>query len=552
MKALQTKLPELGFGLGLRPQHYQHILANRPKVDWFEIISENYMDTDGPAKRRLERIRESYPIVMHGVSMSIGTVDPINSAYLSKLKALAKWVEPAWISDHLCWTGVAHKNTHDLLPVPYTEEALSHIVRRIKQVQDFLERPLTLENPSTYLEFVNSTISEPEFISQMVKESGCHLLLDVNNIYVSCFNHHADPKEYIDSMPLDQVIQVHLAGHQNNGTHIIDTHDDYVVDEVWALYKYTVNRAKRVPNTMIEWDDKIPEFDVLDAELTKARRAAANAESYGPLPTIEVITHANISKGNLALDRTQGLVQTSIMNRSDYSTEWIRENGGLSPDARLGIYRHAYRQRLLEVLAGDFPALKNYLGDESFGAMATQFIESTPPNHFNIGKYSINFGEYLFTNCRDSFTVELCQLESTIAELLDARETPALKPDAASLLNSETIAAAILIPRDAARLLAHRNNPNRYYQDYMDGVTEGIQVNSAPSWLAVLRNDDVIWRIELGEAEHLILSQLFSGVSIGTAIEKAESSINYQITESQIQDWFNRWMSAELFTEVRI
>ncbi|MCB1593207.1 MAG: DUF692 domain-containing protein, partial [Alphaproteobacteria bacterium] len=253
MSVNSPKFERIGFGMGLRPSHYPFIFENKPPLDWFEIISENFMDTGGRPVRKLEQILEDYPVVMHGVSLSIGTVDPLNSDYLQKLKTLASWVNPPWISDHLCWTGIAHKNTHDLLPVPYTEEALKNIVTRIRQVQDFLERPIVLENPSTYLEFTSSTMTEWEFIARMAQESGCGLLLDVNNVYVSCYNHRWDPKTYIDALPLDRVAQIHLAGHTNKGTHIIDTHDDHVIDEVWALYRYAISKAGPV-STMVEWD----------------------------------------------------------------------------------------------------------------------------------------------------------------------------------------------------------------------------------------------------------------------------------------------------------
>ena len=252
----QKFFPALGFGLGLRIPHYAHIFEHWPTVDWFEIISENFMDTDGKARRNLSRIAERYPIVMHGVALSIGTVDPLNSDYLRKLKRLIDEVQPAWVSDHLCWTGVAHKNSHDLLPVPYTEEALKHIVRRIGQVQDFLGRSIALENPSTYLEFKASHIPEAEFIAAMVRESGCQLLLDVNNVYVTCYNHRQDTQAYIDALPLERVVQIHLSGHRHMGTHIIDTHDDHVADAVWALYRQVIAQAgrtrhpRRIPSHM--------------------------------------------------------------------------------------------------------------------------------------------------------------------------------------------------------------------------------------------------------------------------------------------------------------
>lgn len=265
--------PDIGFGLGLRAPHYDTILAQRPKaVDWFEIISENFIEAHKGYWDFLASLRADYPIVMHGVSLSIGSSDPLNHDYLAKLKRLADFLEAPWISDHVCWTGVNGKNTHDLLPVPYTEESLAHLTSRIRQVQDILGRRILLENPSTYLEFSDSHIPEWEFIARMAQDADCGLLLDVNNVYVSAFNHNYDAKRYIDALPADRIVQVHLAGHQNFGTHIIDTHDGHVIDEVWDLYRYTIATKGKV-STMIEWDDHIPEFDVLLTELDKVRSA---------------------------------------------------------------------------------------------------------------------------------------------------------------------------------------------------------------------------------------------------------------------------------------
>ena len=270
--------PNLGFGLGLRAPHYETILEKRPKtVDWFEIISENYIEAHKGHWNFLADLRADYPIVMHGVSLSIGSTDPLNSDYLKKLKALADFLEAPWVSDHLCWTGVLGKNTHDLLPVPYTDEALSHIVSRIKQVQDILGRRIVLENPSSYLEFADSTISEWEFLARMAQDADCGLLLDVNNIYVSAFNHGYDAKTYIDAIPAEHIVQMHLAGHHHHGTHIIDTHDSHVAEEVWKLYAYAV-AIKGTASTMVEWDGDIPTFDVLIAELDKARACAAQTK----------------------------------------------------------------------------------------------------------------------------------------------------------------------------------------------------------------------------------------------------------------------------------
>ena len=273
--------PYLGFGLGLRPQHYADLLerpddAPDPRVDWFEIISENYMSAGGRPLINLDRVRERYPMVMHGVSLSIGSVDPLDQDYLDSLKALAERVDPAWISDHLCWTGVDGVNLHDLLPLPYTEEALAHVVDRIGQVQDHLGRRIALENASTYLTFTHSEMSEWDFLAEMAKRADCDLLLDVNNIFVSGFNHGFDPIDFIEGLPAERIAQIHLAGHEHNETHIVDTHDAPVIEAVWSLYGEAISRLGPI-TTMIERDADIPPLADMEAELDRARAIAAKA-----------------------------------------------------------------------------------------------------------------------------------------------------------------------------------------------------------------------------------------------------------------------------------
>jgi uncharacterized protein (UPF0276 family) len=260
----------LGLGVGLRAAHYDHILKTRPAVDWFEVISENYMDSRGRPRHTLRRIADLYPVVMHGVSLSIGSTDPLDRDYLKKLRDLAKETGAKWVSDHLCWTGVAGKNTHDLLPVPYNRQTLRHVVDRIKVVQDVLQRPFVLENPSSYVTFTDSTMDEWEFISEMAEEADCGLLLDVNNVYVSSFNHDMDPLTFIRSLPHRRIVQFHLAGHSNYATHLIDTHDNHVIDPVWELYR-EAHRLTGGVSTLLEWDAKIPPFPVVHAEVLKAK-----------------------------------------------------------------------------------------------------------------------------------------------------------------------------------------------------------------------------------------------------------------------------------------
>jgi uncharacterized protein (UPF0276 family) len=270
------RLPDLGIGLGLRTVHYAHILEQWPAVDWFEIISENFMQTEGRPLTVLDQIAERYPIVMHGVSMSIGSTDPLDRDYLRELKALKGRVRARWVSDHLCWTGVAGKNTHDLLPLPLTEEALRNTAARVREVQDVLDAPLLLENPSTYVEFAGSTMKEWEFLAALTKEADCGILLDVNNVFVSAYNHGFDAADYFAGVPWDRVVQLHVAGHTNNGTHIVDTHVGPVIDAVWDLLGDAHRRAGGA-SVLLEWDADIPSFEETHEEALRARSAIARA-----------------------------------------------------------------------------------------------------------------------------------------------------------------------------------------------------------------------------------------------------------------------------------
>jgi uncharacterized protein (UPF0276 family) len=270
-------LTNLGDGVGLRDVHFRHLLDTPPQawgVDWFEIISENFLDDHGFAAHVLDYVAAHRPVVMHGVSLSIGSTDPLDTTYLRKLRALADRVHPAWISDHLCWTGINGTVSHDLLPMPLTPRSLAHVAGRVRAVQEYLGRPLILENPSTYLEFHSSQIPEWEFLAMLGQNTGCGLLLDVNNVFVSAFNHGFDPVAYIEGLPADRIVQVHLAGPSDHGAYLLDTHDQPVPDQVWPLYALAQQRTGGVA-TLLEWDADIPPFAALVAELAKAKHTRA-------------------------------------------------------------------------------------------------------------------------------------------------------------------------------------------------------------------------------------------------------------------------------------
>ena len=268
--------PDLGFGLGLRREHYRHVVTSRPSVGWFEVISENFMVPGGNPRRVLEAIRRDYPVVLHGVSLSIGSVDPLDRAYLDQLDTLAGAIEPAWISDHLCWGSAHGMYAHDLLPIPYTDEALRHITDRVQAVQEYLGRRILLENPSSYIELKGAEMTEWQFLAELATRADCGILLDVNNIYVSAHNHGFDPYAYLRGIPAERVGQIHLAGHTAEGSLLIDTHDGFVCDEVWELYAAAVSRFGH-RSTMIEWDANVPAFEVLQSELERAAYQAGIA-----------------------------------------------------------------------------------------------------------------------------------------------------------------------------------------------------------------------------------------------------------------------------------
>lgn len=262
---------DLGIGLGLRTVHYQHILERRPKVDFFEILSENYMHTGGRPLHILDQVAAHYPVVMHGVSLNIGSVDPLDREHVRGLRALQQRCKARWISDHLCWTGVGGIGLHDLMPMPYTEEALAHVGKRVRQVQDMLEQPLVLENPSTYLEYAHADMGEPEFLAALCRETGCGLLLDVNNVFVCASNHGFDAADYLRRVPWEHVVYFHLAGHTVHETHRLDTHDHPVCPEVWRLYALA-HRLSGGRSTVLEWDASIPDFAATHREAKKAAK----------------------------------------------------------------------------------------------------------------------------------------------------------------------------------------------------------------------------------------------------------------------------------------
>lgn len=258
-----------GVGVGLRANHFKYIEENKPDIPWFEVLIDNYMMDAGSSLYYLEQTAEAYPLTFHGVGMSLGSMDKLNQDYLLKLKKLIKQFNPVYVSDHLCWTSVNGYHSHDLLPMPYTEEAIQILIKHIQQAQDFLEQRILIENVSSYLSFKDSAMQEWEFLKVVAEEADCDILLDINNIYVSAANHKIDAMAYLKHIPVKRVKEMHLAGYTDMGTHLLDTHGEPVHEPVWQLYEKALSKFGNVP-TLIEWDNDIPEFPVLEIEAIKA------------------------------------------------------------------------------------------------------------------------------------------------------------------------------------------------------------------------------------------------------------------------------------------
>jgi uncharacterized protein (UPF0276 family) len=299
--------PDLGLGVGLRVPHYGRIFAERPPIDFVEIISENFMGAGGKPRYHLERALESYRVVQHGVSLGIGGPDAPDPAYLASLRELVRRTKTPWVSDHFCWCGAGGAHLHDLLPLPFTRELVRTVADRARRIEDFLGVPFALENASSYLTYKNSVLAEWEFVGEVAERADIGLLFDVNNVFVTAYNHGLDPIDFVEQVPHERIVQIHLAGHSNHGTHIIDTHDRHVIDPVWDLYRLTIERAGAV-STLIEWDDRIPELEVLlaEAERARAERERALLARRSGTTTVDGAAHAAIRAAARAQPRSLG------------------------------------------------------------------------------------------------------------------------------------------------------------------------------------------------------------------------------------------------------
>ena len=540
--------PNPGFGLGLRTTHYPDFQRQRQPLEWLEVITDNFLVEGGRPLQMLDFIRRDYPVVMHGVAMSLGSADGLNLAYVQQVKQLAQRIEPLWVSDHLCWSGLGRTVLHDLNPLPYTDEAARRLIDHIIQAQDLLQRRLVVENVSSYVSFAHSGATEWEFLSHVAQEADCLLLVDVNNIYVSAFNHGFDPLDYLNALPVHRVQQIHLAGHSRNPTHIIDTHDHPVCPEVWDVYAAACRRFGAVA-TMIERDDHIPPLPELLAELEQAR-AIAQANVGGVVMSSvakpsQLHTVAAQGPALLALqtDWVASVLQDTLPEEAPTLLS-LAQSGSDTAYDRLGIYHRAYRLRLCEVLRDSFAKTSAYMG-ELFDQHASEFAVSQPPALRNLGRYGATLPAFLQHTYPDNPELaELAQLDWDLRSRFDGADALAATLDALQPNDEDNIACLTMTsPLHPSVVLRNSHSNAVKLWRAIDDDTEGpeVQLDDSGAGLVVWRWDLQPHFMRLDAAQYRFMQALAEGSSIQDA---AQSFADTEVlsTPEVLGAWLQSWL----------
>ncbi len=536
-------LPNLGLGVGLRGKHMAQVLAQRPPVDWFEVITDNHLINQGWLLYLLDQLRESYPLVLHGVTLNIGSVEPLDMEYLRKIKQLADRIAAPWVSDHVCWTGIDGIQSHDLLPVPYNEQMLGLMAARVRIVQDVLERPLVLENPSSYVAFRQTTRTEWQFIAELVQRADCGLLLDVNNVYVASKNHEFATQSWLDAVPWAHVAQFHVAGHTDAGTHLFDSHIGPVIEEVWQLFAQAQARTGGRA-TLLEWDEEIPDFEQLCAEGEKARKymatqedlpsshpAPAPARPLGPEPVCPEI--AQLQRWMLA-EIVQG--QGSSGQSAD---EFLLPNAKMTADQRLDIHRSMYRARTYSALKDDFPLLFKELGEERFAKIARKYRFAHPSKSYALELYGDQFADFLSDAQAElpAWLSELAHFEWALIKAQLAAEPPPL--DAARL--------TALAAEEHANLLLHFAPSFQLLNCFLPETVQAV--GSKHTDILVYRRKFAVEHRGISVTQAAILRNLAAGDRLGEALVKVAATSPNAAAEmgSNIGAWFTQWATDGLF-----
>ena len=548
------RLPGLGHGVGLRSEHFQAILETQPPVDWFEAISENFMDTEGRPLTILEKIRANYPIGLHGTSLSIGSTDRLHPDYLQKLKKLADRIQPAIISDHLCWSSHQDERLFDLLPLPFTQESMQVVVNHLDQLQNFLGRRVLLENVSAYVSFKHSEMPEWEYLNQIAKKSGCGILLDVNNIYVNSFNHGFNSLDYLKGIRPEFVGQYHISGHTNRGKFLFDTHVGEIIQEVWELYAEAVKRFGDV-SSLIEWDTEIRSFDELQALNEKSRVVAQQAPSrpLNPEESAEpVLPKLSVPSFQTALKEIQSwFTQEMLKKNKTHLAEILNEQAGDSGIERVEVYAEGYPARINEALLENYPAICKVVGDARFAELTGQFAAAGGFHHYNLSRVADHFPYFLQAgpwNVEYPFLRDLAELELAVKQSFHAEIKPAAT-------GSDFFEKA---QTEGENLIFE-------FQEHVFGVRSfwpildiwnarhlplqeiKIQMESRPQAVLIYRRGEKVFCQKAEALEVAVLNQLKQGKPLGEAFEVMTEAEDM----TPVQTWFANWLSNGLIMQFK-
>ncbi len=531
-------------------------------MDWFEAISENFMDSGGRPLSILEKVRGRYPVALHGTSLSIGSADPLRPEYLKRLKALVDRIEPFIVSDHLCWSSVQGEELHDLLPLPMTEEAVKHVVERVKKVQDYLGRQILLENVSTYVTYQHSAMAEWEFLREIAERSGCGILLDLNNIYVNAFNHKFDAKEYLRNIPAEKVGQFHLAGHTDMGKFLFDTHTGQIIDPVWDLYREALKLYGKVP-TLIEWDEAIPEWAVLAEEAERARKIYREFEGEA-----EALNGKNDSaRFSISLSersRSENLEPWSLSETEQRFKTWIQPGkekldcrlnpqGGDQGAERLEVYAGGYTARIHEALSEVYEAVKKVIGPANFTELAEAYALRYPSKHYNLSYAGKNLPEFLKTwelGNAWPFLPDLAELEWKIVTAFHAFDEKPFDLSSLAGMAPDDWEKSRLVFQPSVQLI-HSEWPVLDIWGVRKKPVHEIRLDVAgrPQWALIFRAGTEIRTRILQPREHILMTQLMKGMPLGQALEIAALP---EEESGMIQEWFQFWAAAGLIANLKV
>jgi uncharacterized protein (UPF0276 family) len=545
--------PNPGFGLGLRTAHYADFLATPQPLDWLEIITDNYLVEGGKPLVMLDALRQNYPMVMHGVAMSLGAAGGVDALYLKQVKALADRIEPLWVSDHLCWSGPGPEQLHDLYPLPYTDEAARHVITQIKKAQDFLQRRLVIENVSSYIDFKISAASEWQFLAHIAQQADCLLLVDVNNIHVSSVNQGFNPLDYLQALPAERVQQIHLAGHCDKGDHIIDTHDQPVAPAVWALYAQACRLWGPVA-AMIERDANLPDLPTLLAEVNLARSVAAQAATE---PSVAVSTAApcwvlddRMSRpqlGSIQQTLSQYVLDRDMPASAAAAAALVCKTPTADPTQRLGIYHHAYRARLVEVLADTFAKTYLFMGSDTFDTDATRFVVAQPPLQRSLNRYGLEFCNFLRQRYPANPELhELAQLDWDLRQCFDGPDVKALDVQQAQADTQAHWLGRARPLHPSVRLRQVQTNVVQLW----NAIHADVEVPPAERWPKPLHL--IVWRQGL-QPHFQILDDMQAGfmtrLNVDSSIESVcaePANTEALVDPMRLSQWLQQWLAQGL------